>query len=1558
MNSLQKIAKVLIGMLLILTAFERMVKGSDFYVAAGGSCDVYVHVTGADPYIPVSGGGTSSPTKFTWGFYGITGADGSGTFYINGQGIGSSHSVPSGPGTEIWPFSYASVNGVLYQYTAVAFSDDWDWRTDTAVTPPQTFTFELFIPAVLNPPVTVPPVPPTDDNTKPDDAKAFCFDPCCNSSSQPGVDYTPVDGGGLTAGYSVDNFAATLGMPRYNVTSSVVSLTISDTPVAYHSPFGPAMGFTVTYNQREANQPATFNYSNLGQKWTFNWLSYVTDDPTHPASNATVYVRGGGTETYSSFNTATQSYALDIQSHAQLVRTSANTYEKRFPDGSKEVFGFADGSSAYPRKIFLTQVINSCGIPAVISYDSNVSYPFRITAITDAMNNSLTLAYEVPNDPFKVTSVTDANHTDSAHPNGRSAQFEYLNGQLWKITDEIGIASQFTYDTGSDFINTLTTPYGSTTFSTGQNGTNRWLEITDPISVGGKQRVEYRDFAPNINKSDALAPYHVLNQDLDVANTYIWDRKAMSEMKDLQGNFILDYTKARCIHWLFVPDKSSVSSIASSEKQPLENRVWYLYDGQIFPNRRGTSGLPTKVQRILDDGTTQAYQYTYNALGKITNATDPIGRVTTYVYDTNNIDLLQIRNTTGTHNDLLLTCSYNSCHLPLTVTDPAGNVTGFSYNNNGQLLSSTNAKLETTTLTYDPTTAYLQSVVGALSSASTSFIYDNFGRVHKKTDSESYQLIYDYDDLDRLTKTTYPDNTYTLITYDFANNRPLDVGKERDRAGRETIYAHDALQHLTDVWDPANNNTHYEWCMCGALESITDPKLNTTTWDRDIQGRPVEKKFADQTKIHYAYDNARGLLTSSTDALNQVTNFSYFIDNNVSQVSYSNTIGSKVTPSVNYTYDVNYNRISTMTDGIGTTNYYYYPVSVGTLGAGQLQSITGPLANSTITFGYDELGRVNNRTINGNAQGLQYDSLGRIFEVTNLLGTFNNFYVGATAKLDYVNFPNGTKIQFGYYTNAAQDGSGNGDRRLQEIKYLSPSSAVISQFDYTYDVPGKIQKWTQAYLGQTTGAQHYDFNYDLAGQLLSGSLKDLSNTLIKPYVYGYDVAGNILSSTVGNLITSRTINSVNQITNRTGDVPNANGTMTIQGSVNKLAQVKVNGVIVGVTNNAFTTTLNVTTQTNLIPIQAKDGSGNVTNSTLTMSGQYYDYDLNGNMLGNGLPGRTYEWDAANRCVAINQGTHRTELSYDGLNREVKRVEKENGIATGTSQFVWCGFERCEEQDGIGDAIKQFYAQGVKVSASNYYYTRDHLGSIREVTDTNGQVVARYDYDPFGQRVKLSGVFDADFGYTGYFTRVQWSDLTFAPLRIYSPELGRFISRDPIGEDGGLNLYEYVRNNSVNHTDPLGLQDIPTMGTMYISLSQQQAASGYVQGLASAQLVGVSPERVAQLAGAQNVNFSNMNTTFLATGAVGGAAVVGITGVAVAPSAFGAAMSIPILYPEATVGIATVLANLSGLNDGNAPAYTGDPYDMYSAAALDLYDKLNDWLKELEEPSDTRKCPKK
>jgi RHS repeat-associated protein len=133
------------------------------------------------------------------------------------------------------------------------------------------------------------------------------------------------------------------------------------------------------------------------------------------------------------------------------------------------------------------------------------------------------------------------------------------------------------------------------------------------------------------------------------------------------------------------------------------------------------------------------------------------------------------------------------------------------------------------------------------------------------------------------------------------------------------------------------------------------------------------------------------------------------------------------------------------------------------------------------------------------------------------------------------------------------------------------------------------------------------------------------------------------------------------------------------------------------------------------------------------------------------------------------------------------------------------------RDGKDQPLAYYFGEGVyrPVEKRREYYARDHLGSIRDVLDEKGQSLARYDYSPYG---KLTGNPQSapEFGYAGMQYHAP-SGLYLTLFRVYDPETGRWLSRDPIGEAGGINLYGYAGGNPVSFIDPLGLDTAVVFG---------------------------------------------------------------------------------------------------------------------------------------------------
>ena len=347
-----------------------------------------------------------------------------------------------------------------------------------------------------------------------------------------------------------------------------------------------------------------------------------------------------------------------------------------------------------------------------------------------------------------------------------------------------------------------------------------------------------------------------------------------------------------------------------------------------------------------------------------------------------------------------------------------------------------------------------------------------------------------------------------------------------------------------------------------------------------------------------------------------------------------------------------------------------------------------------------------------------------------------------------------------------------------------------------------------------------NLQYDPAGQLYAATFTNPFNgALTNQQIYGYDPAGNRTSYQSDSNLSSANYNQLNQLTKQKA----GGNKLHFTGTVNKASTVTVGGQPAAVDQYGnFDGVASVKPGVNQVIVSATDvnHSNVVTTHTyqITVNGALASlngvtYDANGNLTADGT-GVTYEYDSLDRLTAVNESvTARTEFAYDGLGRRVQIIERSGkaGTINSTENFVYDGTALIQNRN-VSNAVQQSYFQEGEEwiggsNAGNYFYSRDHLGSVREFIDVTGALRAKYSYDLWGNRTKLSGDLDTNFGFTGYWYHIP-SNLYLSPTRPYSASLGRFISRDPVKEISGTNLYAYVVNDPVYWVDALGLQYIP------------------------------------------------------------------------------------------------------------------------------------------------------
>ena len=279
---------------------------------------------------------------------------------------------------------------------------------------------------------------------------------------------------------------------------------------------------------------------------------------------------------------------------------------------------------------------------------------------------------------------------------------------------------------------------------------------------------------------------------------------------------------------------------------------------------------------------------------------------------------------------------------------------------------------------------------------------------------------------------------------------------------------------------------------------------------------------------------------------------------------------------------------------------------------------------------------------------------------------------------------------------------------------------------------------------------------------------------------------------------------------RRSSIGRANGVTTSYGydPVSRLASLAANLGGAGGYSAAFAYTpssqLHARTQSNDAAYAWKTSANqsiayaaNGLNQIAGIQGINLTYDANGNLTrGAGQ----YAYDIENKLRSASSPTPVT-LGYDPLGRLYQ-----TSSPAGTAQLLYDGDDVIGEYDGTGNFVRRYiHGPGIDEPLVQYDSIRrflhaDERGSIVAASDNSGATLATQGYSPTGQPDSWSM---NRFGYTGQIA-IPEAMLWHYKARAYAPRLGRFLQTDPIGTEGGLNLYAYASGDPVNLLDPMGL----------------------------------------------------------------------------------------------------------------------------------------------------------
>ena len=945
-------------------------------------------------------------------------------------------------------------------------------------------------------------------------------------------------------------------------------------------------------------------------------------------------------------------------------------------------------------------------------------------------------------------------------------------GNLWSVTDTLGNTTEFRYDEW-----------------------NRPLAITRSAVNAGIPVTQY-SYTPD--------HYGWVSRVTDPAG------RTSEQQTDFLGR--VQYTAApavdgvRPITW----NEYYADGLLQGDIDTLGNRTDYSYDARA---RMVEVHAP-------DPGTGQhgrpLTSFDFDAANQLTSVTDPLNRTTFYRYD----NLGRLEQQTLPNRDLsdgqaapTMHYRYDAFDHLLEQTDACGNTTQYRYDQLFRLVEQ-----------ISPPHPY-----GARGRPTTRYAYNLASKLESVTDAEGRTTEYRYDELGRLAQTTAPDPdgsgpelaAATEYQYDAMGN--LRQQFEHFEGGtRRRQYAYDDLNRRTSETDPNQGVTQFGFDLVGNLKSLTDPANNQTTWNYDALDRQVEELITlpdvGTVSRQNEYDLA-GNLQKVTDRNGRITSYEY---DDLYRLTEENWFGSRrasnlglARRTLTFRYDAA-GQLLAASDPAGTHTYASHN------GLGQPTEVRHDLAGTllsdvvVLTAGYDDNGnRMSLAAQIGNdrdfANTYRYDNQDRLQRVLQT-GQPSGVAV-ATKQAVFEYDQSGLLTDIGRSTNSSlatselavhsrylYDEAGRVANLTHATRPLSPSQGwregsvpaadLLAAYTLDYDQLNRITTLDSLHDGAVS------YQYDARDQL---SAAIFSNPALVQFneSYGYDLNGN--RETASGQSYSTEAGSHNRLKsdgqysydydregNRTARYVDQDGNGQLSPGDRDVTQYNWDH------RNRLTT------------VTTRASQGTTTTKAVEFTYDVFDRRI-GKQLdanGDGIFDESTSWVYDDQHIALEF------TDPDGAGPQLAKLSHRYLYGPATDMVM--ADEQIMPSGGAGEV---------------YWPLTDHLGSVRDVIDTAGVVRQHVIYDTFGNRVSqlafnASGTeispdspqsIDFLFGYTGR----DWdqdTDLQYNRARSYEPTVGRWLTEDPIGFDAGdANLYRYVGNSSANRVDPAGLQEETPIG---------------------------------------------------------------------------------------------------------------------------------------------------
>ncbi|PHM53887.1 RHS repeat-associated core domain-containing protein [Xenorhabdus sp. KK7.4] len=704
---------------------------------------------------------------------------------------------------------------------------------------------------------------------------------------------------------------------------------------------------------------------------------------------------------------------------------------------------------------------------------------------------------------------------------------------------------------------------------------------------------------------------------------------------------------------------------------------------------------------------------------------------------------------------------------------PDGTETALDYDEFGRLVKETSPLKQTSCYHYSLNTQrpykridakggesrFIWNIQGQLirhtdcSGQSSEWQYDNENRLSRFTNAIMETVRYSYDQNGQLVCVTYPDGSTEQMEWNSAGQ--LTHHQRNENSPR--YWEYNTLGQIVCATDRLQRQVRYQYNPEGHLVQIENANGSRYLLNRDAEGRLIEEIRPDDTLIQYEY-NAAGLLSA--------------------EKRMGDRVFQQPVRSAYLYYDAAGNLIERETD---TGNYQYqWDKMDRLLEAAHIPNTAGKqlgLLPNTINFEYDALGRIIREHSGNEVLQFNYDEMDNLTELTLPQGDTLRWLYYGSGHLSAIRHNQQMITEFERDNLHRETSRTQG--KLFQFREYDPLGRRISQ----YSVRDKSASIGQ---GKPWRAWHYDRQDDLC------LMEDHYRGWVE---YLYDSESRLKKVTSVDsfeemLWYDRADNLLERPQSMMEKEAEENKHLTPQGD------------------------------------------------RLTQWNQWcYEHDAHGNVISRGTSinnKQTYRYDGDNRLIIAEGNGMKANYHYDALGRRIRKVVIT--WPTGTPQqeqtdFVWHGLKLLQERTTNTGKTQTYCYEShdsytplacvvTKGSVQDYFwYHTDINGAPLEVTDEDGKIAWSGKYDAFGavnsttmayftDTERSPKNFDQNLRYAGqYFDKE--TGLHFNTFRYYLPEIGRFISPDPIGLNGGTNLYQYAPNPLL-WIDPWGTTRICTL----------------------------------------------------------------------------------------------------------------------------------------------------